>query len=75
MEDYGDLLDNPVWWEFHATLWEGEFEDDVRGDEMADKEDGELRTWFKLWRGFPGALARGFALLGALVVIGWLLLR
>lgn len=74
MGDLNDLADDPLWWMFHATLWEGEFED-VRGDEMADKEDGELRTWFKLWRGFPGALARGFALLAAVVVVGWLLLR
>jgi hypothetical protein len=74
MGEIEDLADDPLWWMFHATLWEGEFEDDVRGDEMADKEDGEFRTWLKLWRGFPGALIKGWAVIIAAVLL-WTILR
>ncbi len=36
---------------------------------------GEFREWLKLWRGFPGALFRGYLLLGVGGVVVWLLLR
>lgn len=42
---------------------------------MGEKEDGEFRTWLKLWRGFPGALARAWGLLGIMFVVVVVLLR
>jgi len=72
MGELEDLADNPLWWMFHATLWEGEFE---QGDEMADKEDGAFQTWLKLWHGFGGALLKGYAILAVVAVVVWLLFR
>jgi len=36
---------------------------------------GEFREWLRLWKGFPGALIKGWALLGAGVLLVWLLMR
>jgi hypothetical protein len=36
---------------------------------------GEFKEWLKLWRGFPGALIKGYVLLGLAFVVGWFLLR
>lgn len=36
---------------------------------------GELKEWSKLWRGFPGALIKGWALLVGGFVVVLLLLR
>lgn len=36
---------------------------------------GEFREWWRLWRGFPGALVKAWALLAIGVVVVWLLVR